>query len=142
MFKPKIDPYEEKLAKSNAYSWRYSFVVIMKEIVTTISNLKQRLKSNQQFNDQDLPKLRQLYSQVQNLVKANEEKGNNDITEEIDLVQQILDIINSYGEQSKIFAGVQKRVTRTMMGSPVATVTNYYYQVGNDISYKSLRLKK
>jgi hypothetical protein len=114
--------------------------VIIKEIITTINNLKERLKGNEQFNGQDLTKLRDLYSKVTKLVNKNRQEDNFDTSEEMSLVQQMIDIINSYGDESNIFAGIQKRITRAALGSPVANVVSYYYCVGKDKSYQVLKI--
>lgn len=136
----KKESYKDKADRSYASSWRVSFGVIIKELITTISNLKDRLKDNDQFNSVDLVTLRSLYSRVTKLVEKNKQENNSDIAEETGLVQQMLDIINSYGSQTNIFAGVQKRVSRTWAGSALANVTSYYYHVGKDESLKTLKL--
>lgn len=136
----KKESYQDNLNRSYASSWRMSFDVIIKKLVTTIGNLKDRLKDNEQFNNTDLVTLRQLYSKVTKLVEKNKQENNSDIAEEIGLVQQMLDIINLYGPQTNIYAGIQKRINKTWAGSAVSTVTSYYYHVGKDESLKALKL--
>jgi hypothetical protein len=133
--------YKEKLDKSYATSWHYSLPVILKEMVKTIDILKKKLSNNKKFVDTDLPELRTLYKKITELSEKNKKSNKYDISEELKTVQQMFDIINSYYDDTKLTAGVEKRITRTRTGSELATVASFYYKVGNSRSYSTLKLK-
>lgn len=128
--------YQEKQEKSYAVSWRYSLPVILKSMADTINILKNK----KVISEDDLTLLRRLYSEVTKLSEKNKAAENSDTSEEKRLVQQMLDVINKYSDQTKIYSGVQKTTTRAMMGSPVATVVSYYYRVGKDPSFGLLKV--
>lgn len=131
--------YQEKLDQSIASSWNVSFPVIMREITNTINIIKRPLANSDNFK-KDLDKLRNLYVQVSELNKRNKNSNSTDISKEMELVQNMIDIINSYADQTKLYNCVEKRVTRAAMGSPIATVTSFYYKVGRDIGFSTRRL--
>lgn len=127
--------YQEKQEKANASSWRYSLPVILKSMVDTINILKNK----KVFSEDDLSLLRRLYSEVTKLSEKNKESNISDTSNEMKLTQQMLDVINKYSDQTKIYAGVQKTITRAMMGSPVSVVVSYY-RVGKDQSFSLLKV--
>jgi hypothetical protein len=128
--------HQEKQEKANASSWRYSLPVILKSMVDTINILKNK----KVFSEDDLSLLRRLYSEVTKLSEKNKESNISDTSNEMKLTQQMLDVINKYSDQTKIYAGVQKTITRAMMGSPVSVVVSYYYRVGKDQSFSLLKV--
>lgn len=131
--------YSELALQSASSSWWYFVPVALKELGNTISIIKGKLINDEQFNQEDLPKLRKLYAQLRDLSAKNKELSNfNGVAEEKDLLKQMFTVVNSYFDKTNITAGVQKRVTRAMMGSPVATVDSYYYKVGNDKGFALL----
>lgn len=127
---------QEKQEKSKASSWRYSLSVILKSMAETINILKNK----KIISENDLAALRRLYLDVTKLSEKNKVSDNSDTSEEKNLVQQMLDIINSYSNRTKIYVGVQKTTTKAMRGSPIAVVVSYYYRVGKDPSFELLKV--
>lgn len=135
----KAPSYAELALKSASTSWWYFVPVAIKELGNTIANIKDKLTDDQQFTQEELPKLRLLYAQLRDLSKKNKDQSNFDgVIEEKDLMRQMFVIINKYFDKTRIIAGVQKRVSRSMMGSAVASVDSYYYKVGNDKGFELL----
>ena len=133
--------YEQIKMKADAFSWRISFKSIIKEIIESVVLLKDRLKDNLNFQQKSLPELRRLYKQVNDLVKNNQETQNYDTKKEMELVQTMINIINEYGQQTNVFAGVKRRLTRAIAGSQgPATITSYYYTFGKDPSFSTAKL--
>lgn len=110
--------------------------VILKSMADTINILKNKGV----ISEDNITLLRRLYSEVTKLSGKNKAAENSDTSEEKRLVQQMLDVINSYSDQTKIYSGIQKTTTRAMMGSPVASVVSYHYRVGKDPSYGILKV--
>lgn len=137
--KQKKPSYNEVVLRSAASSWWSFLPLALKEVGNTIGTLKKKLESDSKFNEIDLPELRKLYAQLRDLSSKNKDAQNfNGPNEEKELLKQMFAIINSYFDRTSITAGIQKRITRTMAGSPVGTVDNYYYKVGYDKEFASL----